>query len=79
MLAEDLMRERFVPLVPGDSIDRAVEMFSENDLPELPVVTNRTDRQFLGMVRRTDVARVYLGEIHAKLAPTGSSHLIGPM
>ena len=58
------MRSDIRPLTPLDSIERAVELFVENDLPELPVVNNQPDKKLLGMVRRTDLARAYLQRVH---------------
>jgi hypothetical protein len=46
-----------------------VELFVENDLPELPVVKEEGDRTLLAMVRRTDTARAYLRRVHAPRAP----------
>ena len=39
VLAEDLMRTEVHPLTPDDTLDRALELFVENDLLTLPVVT----------------------------------------
>lgn len=59
ILATDLMQS-VVPLTPDDPLDRAFELFVENDLMALPVVKSRDDRRLLGMVRRADVSGTYL-------------------
>ncbi len=69
LLAADLMRTGIKPLVTGDSLERAVELFAENDLSELPVVDSASGKRLLGMVRRTDVARSYLRRVHAQATP----------
>jgi CIC family chloride channel protein len=65
LLAADLMRGGVKPLTADDPLERAVELFVENDLPELPVVKGAADRAYLGVVRRTDIARAYLRRVHA--------------
>ena len=60
VLAADLMRSDMTPLVPEDSLERASELFVEGELPALPVVNNLESKQFLGLVRRADIARAYL-------------------
>ena len=59
ILATDLMQS-VVPLTPDDPLDRAFELFVENDLLALPVVKAHDDRRLLGMVRRADVSGTYL-------------------
>jgi CIC family chloride channel protein len=59
ILATDLIQS-VVPLTPDDPLDRAFELFVENDLLALPVVKARDDRRLLGMVRRADVSGTYL-------------------
>ena len=63
------MRSGVQPLTPDDRLDRAMELFAENDLPELPVVASDDGRRLLGMVRRTDVAKAYLRRVHAQASP----------
>ncbi len=60
LLAADLMRTEFTPIVPEDSLERVYESFVESELQALPVVNNLQDKRVLGMVRRTDVASAYL-------------------
>ena len=69
ILATDLMRS-VQPLTPDDSLERASELFVANDLPELPVVSKEDGKKFLGMVRRTEVARVYLRRVQGDAAVT---------
>ena len=64
VLAEDLMRSDVQPLTPDDTLDRALELFVENDLLTLPVVTNLKERQVLGMVSRFDISSAYLRHVH---------------
>jgi CBS domain-containing protein len=64
VLAADLMRSTVQPLQPEDRLDRAQELFVENDLLALPVVDNLKDRRVLGMVRRVDIAKAYLRRLH---------------
>ncbi|MFL5243003.1 MAG: chloride channel protein [Gemmataceae bacterium] len=68
LLAIDLMRTDVKPLMPQSSIERAVELFAENDLPELPVVISEPEKKLLGMMRRTDITRAYLQRVHGKEA-----------
>jgi CBS domain-containing protein len=66
VLAADLMRTTVQPLQPDDRLDKAQELFVENDLLALPVVDNSTDRRVLGMVRRLDIAKTYLRRLHGE-------------
>jgi CIC family chloride channel protein len=69
VLAADLMRTDVRPLTPEDSLDRALELFVENDLPALPVVRDRQQRELVGMVRRHEIASAYLRHVHGTAAP----------
>ncbi len=64
VLAEDLMRSDVKPLTPDDTLDRALELFVENDLLSLPVVTNLQERLILGMASRFDISNTYLRHVH---------------
>ncbi len=64
VLATDLMRSDIVPLQPGDQLDRALELFVENDLFALPVVNDLQRRRLIGMVRRFEIASAYLKHVH---------------
>lgn len=55
--AGQLMR-RVAPLAVDDRLDRAVELFVENDLPALPVTD--ADGHVRGIVHRADVAGAYM-------------------
>jgi CIC family chloride channel protein len=68
VLAEDLMRSDVHPLTPNDTLDRALELFVENDLLIVPVVANLTERQFVGMVSRFDISSAYLRHVHGPAA-----------
>jgi CIC family chloride channel protein len=73
ILTADLMRTNVVPLSPSDSLDRALELFVENDLRALPIVNNLKDRNVLGMITRTEVTSSYLRRLHGPLAATAGS------
>lgn len=64
IVAADLMRTDLTPLHADDRLDRAVELFVENDLVALPVVDGTLDRRVIGMVKRTDVSSTYLRHVH---------------
>lgn len=64
VLAEDLMRSDVQPLTPDETLDRALELFVENDLLTVPVVTDLTERRLLGMVSRFDISSAYLRHVH---------------
>ncbi len=60
ILADDLMRTDVEPLTPDDPLDRAQELFVENDLLVLPIVNDLVDRKLIGMIRRFDISSAYL-------------------
>ncbi len=64
ILVTDIMRSDIRPLQQDDSLDRAQELFVENDLLALPIVDNLEQRRIIGMVRRYEVASTYLRHIH---------------
>lgn len=64
ILAADLMRGDIQPLTADDTLDRALELFVENDLQALPVVDNLETRTVIGMARRYEIASAYLRHIH---------------
>jgi len=64
VLAEDLLRSDIVPLTPDATLDRALELFVENDLLTLPVVTSPVERKVIGMVSRFDISSAYLRHVH---------------
>jgi CIC family chloride channel protein len=63
-MAEDLMRNDIEPLTPLDTLDRALELFVENDLLTLPVVSSLIDRLVVGTVSRFDISSAYLQHMH---------------
>ena len=60
------MRGDVMPLQPDDELDRAQELFVENDLMALPIVNNLDERRVIGMVRRFEVASAYLQRVHGR-------------
>ena len=69
ILAADLMRSDIRPLTPDDTLDRALELFIENDLLALPVVNDLEQRKVIGIVRRFEIASAYLRHIHGPASP----------
>jgi CIC family chloride channel protein len=67
VVACDLMRTEVNPLHPEDPLDRAAELFAENNLEALPVVSG-ADSCLVGMVRRSDIARTYLRHVQGAAA-----------
>jgi CIC family chloride channel protein len=63
LVAADMARGGVTPLKPDDDLDRALELFVENDLLALPVADG--DRKVVGMVRRADIVGEYLKRVHA--------------
>ncbi len=66
ILAADLMRTDVTPLDPEDRLDRALELFVENDLPALPVVSSKDSQKVIGLVKRYDVASAYLRQVQGQ-------------
>jgi CIC family chloride channel protein len=64
ILAADLMRTDVDALHLEDRVDRALELFVENDLTALPVIDGTTDRKVLGLVQRSDISNAYLRHVH---------------
>ena len=67
IVAEDLMQTDVRPLTPDDTLDRALELFVENDLLTLPVVKTHENRQVIGMVRRSDITSAYMRRLQGPL------------
>jgi CIC family chloride channel protein len=63
VLAADLMRGDVTPLRQDDRLDRALELFVENDLLALPVVDGSPNNRVIGVVRRHDVSAAYLRNV----------------
>jgi CIC family chloride channel protein len=66
VVAADLMQTDVTPLRREQTLDRALEVFVENDLLALPVVDDDARPRVLGMVRRVDVSATYLRHVHGK-------------
>jgi CIC family chloride channel protein len=64
VVAADLMRTDVVPLQTDDRLDRALELFVENDLLALPIVNNTSEKRVTGIVRRIDISSAYLRHVH---------------
>jgi CIC family chloride channel protein len=64
ILAADLMRTDVEALHMEDRVDRALELFVENDLTALPVIDASGDRKVLGLVQRSDISTAYLRHVH---------------
>ena len=64
IVAADLMRSDVRPLQPDDCLDRALELFVENDLLALPVVQDLATPRVIAVVRRFDIASAYLRHVH---------------
>ncbi len=63
IVAADLMRADVTPLRPEDPLERALELFVENDLMALPVVNDLRERRVVGIVRRVDISGTYLRHV----------------
>jgi CIC family chloride channel protein len=63
VLVADLMRSDVVPLQLGDSVDRAMELFCDNDLLELPVVDDSQGNRVVGTISRAEIASTYLRHV----------------
>ena len=72
LVAADLTRGGVTPLQSDDDLDRALELFVENDLLALPIVDG--DLRVIGMVRRADLVGEYLKRVHAPTAPPNPGH-----
>ena len=64
VVAEDMMRSDIRPLTRQDTLDRALELFVENDVLALPIVVDLDQRQVIGMIRRQEIASAYLRHVH---------------
>jgi chloride channel protein, CIC family len=77
VVAEDLMRTEVRPLLPEDTLDRALELFIENDLLSLPIVSDLRQRKVLGMIRRQEIGTAYLRHIHGPAVPSEQESHVG--
>jgi CIC family chloride channel protein len=73
ILAEDLMRGDVVPLQPDDPLERAQELFVENDLLALPIVDGLESRRVIGMIRRFDISNAYLRRLQGSTSAAASA------
>jgi CIC family chloride channel protein len=67
LLAADLMHDGVKPLTPDESLERAIELFAELDLPALPVVRTQQGQEFVAMVGRSDIAKLYLRSVQGEI------------
>jgi CIC family chloride channel protein len=68
-VAADLLRGGVTPLKPDDGLDQAMDLFVEYDLLALPVIDGGLERRVIGVVKRADVASVYLRQMQGPGAP----------
>jgi CBS domain-containing protein len=61
------------PLQPRDRLDRALELFVENNVLALPVVNSLGTNLVLGIVKRADVSTTYLRYVHSVMTPESVS------
>jgi CBS-domain-containing membrane protein len=71
IVAADLMRTDITPLHVDDRLDRAAELFVENNLVALPVVDGTPEQRVIGLVKRTDVASTYLRHVQGESSKAG--------
>ena len=63
VVAADRLRGDVEPLTPEDRLERAMELFVENDLLVLPVVDGPAQRRVVGLVKRADISGTYLRQL----------------
>jgi len=66
LIAADLMRPLDRALRLDDRLDHAMELFVRYDLLVLPVTEDSGGRKLIGLVRRHDVAKIYLNKLHGE-------------
>ena len=71
IVAADLMRSDVVPLRPDDHLDRAMELFVEQNLLVLPVIDGSPQRRVIGLVRAADVSSTYLRHVQGETLAKG--------
>ncbi len=74
VLVADLMRSDVVPLQLQNSVDRAMELFFENDLLELPVVDESDRNRVVGVVTRVEISGIYLRHVQGTGRGTEEIH-----
>ncbi|MGW8256089.1 MAG: chloride channel protein [Thermoguttaceae bacterium] len=75
IIVADLMRSDISPLQPCDTLDRAQELFVENDLLALPIVDNMQELHIIGLVRRYEIASTYLRHTHGLSGSVRARHI----
>jgi CIC family chloride channel protein len=68
VVVSDLMQSDVQPLVPGDPLDRALELFVESGLGCLPVVESASNHRVVGVVLRDEVTKAYLQRVQGERA-----------
>jgi CBS domain-containing protein len=71
------MRTDVTPLAPEDKLDRALELFIEQDLLSLPVVDDLRRRKLLGMIRRQEIGSAYVRHVRGPRTPSGQDSQVG--
>jgi chloride channel protein, CIC family len=71
VIAADLMRSDVTPLRPGDRLDKALELFVEDDLLALPVVDGLSEQRVVGIAKRSDISGTYLRHVHGTVSQQG--------
>jgi len=59
VVAKELATEDVITLYADNTLNDAMEKFAIRDLDELPVVTKRSKREIIGVVKRVDVITAY--------------------
>ncbi|MGE3803070.1 MAG: chloride channel protein [Gemmataceae bacterium] len=75
VVAADMMRT-VRAVRPDHSLDRALELFVENDLPELPVIRGKKDPYVIGLVRRADLSATYLKHVHGAMKQEEQDYVV---
>lgn len=71
IIAGDIAHECHSVLTDDDTLDRAMDLFAQEGIDELPVVRNRDDRILTGTVWRQDVIEAYNREIFRRDMASG--------
>ncbi len=59
LAARDIATRELVTVFPDETVGAALQRMAPRDLSRLPVVARDNPRQFLGVVRRSDIVRAY--------------------
>ncbi len=71
IIAGDIAHEESVVLTEEDTLDRAMGLFAQEGIEELPVVENRESRLLVGTIWRQDVIEAYNREIFRRDMASG--------